>query len=74
MPRNAGCTQIILGKLQRPLKPRTRIRPHLANPYWTLHAAAALGDQETRWPAPYHPGRDQMMRLAERGEGMGIRV
>jgi anthraniloyl-CoA monooxygenase len=49
-------------------------RAHLANPYWTLHAAAALGDQGTSWPAPYLPGGDQMQRLAERGEGLGIRV
>lgn len=49
-------------------------RPHLADPYWTLHAAAALGDTETAWPLPYLAGRDQMQRLAERGEGMGIRV
>ncbi|MGR3569770.1 MAG: oxidoreductase, partial [Pseudooceanicola nanhaiensis] len=49
-------------------------RPHLADPYWTLHAAAALGDEETAWPLPYLPGRDQMRRLAERGEGLGIRV
>ena len=49
-------------------------RPHLADPYWTLHAAAALGDTETQWPLPYLPGRDQMRRLAERGEGLGIRV
>ncbi len=49
-------------------------RPHLADPYWTLHAAAALGDSETAWPLPYEAGRDQMMRLAERGEGLGIRV
>ena len=49
-------------------------RPHLANPYWTLHAAAALGDDATGWPAPYLPGRDQMQRLAERGEGLGVRV
>ncbi|SIT17041.1 anthraniloyl-CoA monooxygenase [Roseivivax lentus] len=49
-------------------------RPHLADPYWTLHAAAALGDNETAWPLPYLPGRDQMQRLAERGEGLGIRV
>ncbi|MGJ8529433.1 bifunctional salicylyl-CoA 5-hydroxylase/oxidoreductase [Maritalea sp.] len=49
-------------------------RPHLANPYWTLHAAAALGDNASNWPAPYHPGRDQMMRLAERAEGIGIKV
>ena len=49
-------------------------RPHLADPYWTLHAAAALGDTATQWPLPYLPGRDQMQRLAERGEGMGIKV
>jgi anthraniloyl-CoA monooxygenase len=49
-------------------------RPHLANPYWTLHAAAALGDKQSSWPDPYHPGRDQMQRLAERAEGIGIKV
>ena len=49
-------------------------RPHLADPYWTLHASAALGDTQTKWPAPYLPGRDQMHRLAQRGEGLGIRV
>ena len=45
-------------------------RPHLANPYWTLHAAAALGDQDVAWPDPYLPGRDQMRRLAERADTM----
>jgi len=49
-------------------------RPHLANPYWTLHAAAALGDTHTSWPDPYQPGADQMTRLAERGETMGLKV
>ncbi len=43
-------------------------RPHLANPYWTLHKAAALGDRQCPWPAPYLRGRDQLLRLAERGE------
>ena len=42
-------------------------RPHLADPYWTLHAGVALGDQQTVWPLPYLAGRDQAMRLAERG-------
>ncbi len=41
-------------------------RPHLANPYWTLHAAVALRDRGVDWPAPYRAGRDQMYRLAER--------
>jgi len=43
-------------------------RPHLTDPYWTLHAAAALGDTGERWPLPYHPGRDQLYRLAARSE------
>ncbi|WP_299861990.1 bifunctional salicylyl-CoA 5-hydroxylase/oxidoreductase [uncultured Hoeflea sp.] len=43
-------------------------RPHLANPYWTLHAASTLGDQVEKWPDPYHPGRDQLWRLAERAD------
>ncbi len=28
-------------------------RPHLADPYWTLHAAAKLGDRGETWPQPY---------------------
>jgi anthraniloyl-CoA monooxygenase len=46
-------------------------RPHLADPYWTLHAAAQLGDRDEPWPAPYWPGRDQLQRLAERAEQTG---
>lgn len=42
-------------------------RPHLADPYWTLHAAAKLADKGVKWPDPYLPGRDQLYRLAERG-------
>ena len=49
-------------------------RPHLSDPYWTLHAASALGDSLTKWPDPYLAGRDQLYRLSERGEGIGIRV
>jgi anthraniloyl-CoA monooxygenase len=49
-------------------------RPHLSDPYWTLHAAAALGDHEEAWPEPYWPGRDQLWRLAERGEAMATKV
>jgi len=43
-------------------------RPHLANPYWTLHAAARLGDREEVWPPPYYAGRDQLYRLSGSGE------
>ena len=41
-------------------------RPHLADPYWTLHAAAAIGDRHAVWPLPYEAGRDQAWRLADR--------
>ncbi len=40
-------------------------RPHLANPFWTLHAAAELGDEQQSWPLPYGAGRDQYYRLAQ---------
>ena len=43
-------------------------RPHLADPYWTLHAAVALSDRDMQWPLPYLPGRDQAVRLAERAQ------
>lgn len=46
-------------------------RPHLSNPYWTLHAAAALGDGHVAWPAPYRAGAEQMRRLAAKAEPMG---
>ena len=37
-------------------------RPHLADPYWTLHQAIKAGDP-TPWPLPYLAGRDQAVRL-----------
>jgi anthraniloyl-CoA monooxygenase len=40
-------------------------RPHLANPNWTHHAAAKLGDEEQQWPLPYGPGKDQFHRLSQ---------
>ncbi|MEH6402901.1 MAG: bifunctional salicylyl-CoA 5-hydroxylase/oxidoreductase [Sneathiella sp.] len=49
-------------------------RAHLSNPYWTLHAAAALGDEQTNWPDPYGPGADQMRRLASRDETPQMKV
>jgi len=45
-------------------------RPHLSNPYWTLHAASQLGDRQETWPNPYLAGRDQMWRLQERDDQM----
>jgi anthraniloyl-CoA monooxygenase len=41
-------------------------RPHLADPFWTLHAAARLGFHEMDWPLQYLPGKEQLERLAER--------
>jgi anthraniloyl-CoA monooxygenase len=43
-------------------------RPHLADPYWTLHAAARAGYTGATWPKPYLAGRDQLYRLAARAE------
>lgn len=41
-------------------------RPHLADPYWTLHEATKIGDRFGGWPLPYEAGRDQAWRLADR--------
>jgi anthraniloyl-CoA monooxygenase len=49
-------------------------RPHLSDPYWTLHAAVQLGDREVKWPNPYLPGRNQAYRLAERNATTGLKV
>ncbi|MEZ5912335.1 MAG: bifunctional salicylyl-CoA 5-hydroxylase/oxidoreductase [Paracoccaceae bacterium] len=50
-------------------------RPHLADPYWTLHEAARIGDRtEADWPAPYRAGRDQLWRLTDRAAEMEIKV
>jgi anthraniloyl-CoA monooxygenase len=49
-------------------------RPHLADPYWTLHAAAQLGYREAAWPVQYRAGRDQLERnLARAVETTGER-
>jgi anthraniloyl-CoA monooxygenase len=49
-------------------------RPHLADPYWTLHAAAQLGYRGETWPKPYLAGRDQLHRLASRAEASTVKV
>ncbi|MCA0930337.1 bifunctional salicylyl-CoA 5-hydroxylase/oxidoreductase [Ruegeria profundi] len=49
-------------------------RPHLNDPYWTLHAATALGDRQEVWPKPYEAGRDQAWRLADREAEMEGKV
>ena len=40
-------------------------RPHLANPYFTLHAAAQYGVKLPAAAPQYEPGRAQLFRLAE---------
>ena len=45
-------------------------RPHLSDPYWTLHAAAELRYNGVSWPKPYWPGRDQLYRLRSRTEAL----
>ena len=41
-------------------------RPHLADPAWTLHAAAEQGYGEQWWPAQYREGKRQLERLKRR--------
>jgi anthraniloyl-CoA monooxygenase len=41
-------------------------RPHLADPYWTLHAAADLHYTGVNWPKPYQRGGEQLNRLKAR--------
>jgi anthraniloyl-CoA monooxygenase len=45
-------------------------RPHLADPFWTLHAAAQLGYREMRWPVQYLAGKDQLERLIARAQSV----
>src|SRR5262249_6051540 len=49
-------------------------RPHLADPYWTLRAAAAQGyaGEAAEWPLPYLAGKEQLQRLLRRAaDGAG---
>jgi anthraniloyl-CoA monooxygenase len=41
-------------------------RPHLNDPYWTLHTATDIGDRQEQWPLPYLAGRDQAWRQSDR--------
>jgi anthraniloyl-CoA monooxygenase len=43
-------------------------RPHLADPAWTLHAAAQLGYANADWPVQYRPGKQQLERLIARAQ------
>ncbi len=49
-------------------------RPHLADPYWTLHAAAQLGVTDVEWPVQYLSGKAQLERnLARAAQAAGER-
>ncbi|HSK75372.1 MAG TPA: bifunctional salicylyl-CoA 5-hydroxylase/oxidoreductase [Thermoanaerobaculia bacterium] len=41
-------------------------RPHLADPNWTLHAAAQLGYTAQPWPVQYLTGKEQLERNVAR--------
>jgi len=45
-------------------------RPHLADPQWTLHAAAQQGFAGMRWPVQYYLGRVQLEREVQRAKEM----
>ena len=45
-------------------------RPHLADPSWTLHAAAQLGYRDQWWPVQYLSGKEQLERLVNRQKEM----
>jgi anthraniloyl-CoA monooxygenase len=49
-------------------------RPHLADPYWTLHAAAALGYHDMPWPVQYLQGKAQLERNLARAARMAGEV
>jgi anthraniloyl-CoA monooxygenase len=46
-------------------------RPHLANPAWTLEAAARLGYHAQWWPQQYLPGKSQLERNLQRAAQAG---
>jgi anthraniloyl-CoA monooxygenase len=41
-------------------------RPHLSDPFWTLHAAARFHHAGQSWPVQYQTGRRQLERELER--------
>ena len=45
-------------------------RPHLTDPYWTLHAAAQLGYVDVDWPVQYLQGKMQLERNLARAAQM----
>lgn len=48
-------------------------RPHLANPAFTLHAAAEQGYQSVSWPKPYLSGASQLYSTVKREKEDALR-
>ena len=49
-----------------------RARPHLADPAWTLHAAAEQGVKDIVWPKQYQGGKVQLERNLERAAQLAL--
>ena len=49
-------------------------RPHLADPAWTLHAAAQITYPEAAWPKQYLTGKAQLERNLARAAQLAIRA
>ena len=49
-------------------------RPHLADPYWTLRAAAQQKVDWVEWPKQYTAGKEQLERNLEKTLGMVIDI
>jgi anthraniloyl-CoA monooxygenase len=47
-------------------------RPHLADPAWTLHAAAEQGYAGLQWPKQYQGGKTQLERNLERAAQLAL--
>ncbi|GHO90613.1 bifunctional hydroxylase/oxidoreductase [Reticulibacter mediterranei] len=47
-------------------------RPHLADPFWTLHAAAQLGYTDMIWPQQYLNGKAQLERNLGKGASITL--
>lgn len=49
-------------------------RPHLSDPYFTLHAAAELGYDGQPWPRQYLSGRAQYLRGRQKAVDMAVAI
>lgn len=47
-------------------------RPHLVDPHWTLHAAAALRVDSVSWPVQYFTGKQQLERQLARAAELQV--